>query len=114
VRPPALVVGRHGADRRGDTGPGATVSAVARRHDIRPQQLFGWRREMMIPEPEPPMAFVPALVEEPEKPGRARPKLVRSGRGDIELEIDGMLVRVRSGVEARTVAAVIKALKATR
>jgi len=33
--------------------PGATVSEVARRHDIRPQQLFGWRREMRIVDPEP-------------------------------------------------------------
>ena len=51
--------------------PGATVSDVARRHDIRPQQLFGWRREMRIPEPEPQLTFVPALVEAP-GPG-ARP-----------------------------------------
>lgn len=25
--------------------PGATVSEVARRHDLRPQQVFGWLRE---------------------------------------------------------------------
>ena len=94
--------------------PGATVSDVARRHDVRPQQLFGWRRGMRIPEPEPRMTFVPALVEEPEKPGRVRPRPARSGRGDIELEIDGVVVWVRRGAEAKTVAAVIKALKAVR
>ena len=94
--------------------PGATVSDVARRHDIRPQQLFGWRREMRIPEPEPRMTFVPALVEAPEKAERARPRPARAGRGDIELEIDGVAVRVRRGAEAKTVAAVIKALKAVR
>ena len=94
--------------------PGATVSEVARRHDIRPQQLFGWRREMRIVEPEPPMSFVPALVEAPERVERAKPTPARPGRGDIELEIDGVAVRVRRGAEARTVAAVIKALKAAR
>ena len=52
--------------------PGATVSDVARRHDIRPQQLFGWRRGMRIPESEPQMTFVPALVEAPAKAERAR------------------------------------------
>ena len=94
--------------------PGATVSQVARRHDIRPQQLFGWRRGMRILDPQPRMSFVPALVEAPEKAERARPKPARSGRGDIELEIDGVVVRVRRGAETKTVAAVIKALKATR
>jgi transposase len=94
--------------------PGATVSEVSRRHDIRPQQLFGWRREMRIADPEPRMSFVPALVEAPEKPERGRPRSPRAGRGDIELEIDGVVVRVRRGAEAKTVAAVIKALKATR
>jgi transposase len=94
--------------------PGATVSEVARRHDIRPQQLFGWRRGMRITDPEPAMSFVPALIEPPEKTERTRPKPARAGRGEIELEIDGVVVHVRRGAEAKTVAAVIKALKATR
>jgi len=94
--------------------PGATVLDVARRHDIRPQQLFGWRRGMRIADPEPQMTFVPALVEAPATAERARPQPARSGRGDIELEIDGVVVRVRRGAEAKTVAAVIKALKAVR
>jgi transposase len=96
--------------------PGATVSEVARRHDIRPQQLFGWRREMRIVDPEPTMSFVSAVVEaaDPGKVDRARPRPARTGRGDIELEFEGVVVRVRRGAEAKTVAAVIKALKATR
>lgn len=96
--------------------PGVTVSEVARRHDIRPQQLFGWRREMRIADPETTVSFVPAVVEAagPEAVSRARPKPARSGGGDIELEFEGVVVRVRRGAEARTVAAVIKALKAAR
>ena len=61
--------------------PGATVSDVARRHDIRPQQLFGWRRGMRISEPEPRMTFGPALVEAPEKPGRPRRHRAGDRRG---------------------------------
>ena len=38
----------------------------------------------------------------------------RSRDGGIELDIDGVVVRVSRGAEARTVAAVIKALKAQR
>jgi transposase len=93
--------------------PGATVSEVARRHDIRPQQLFGWRRGMRIPTPEPRMSFVPALIAAPATAERAPQRPARAGRGDIELEIEGVVVRVRRGAEARTVAAVIKALKAS-
>lgn len=92
--------------------PGATVSEVARRYDIRPQQLFGWRRGMRTVEPAAHITFVPALVEAPGKAERARGKPARAGRGDIELEIDGVVVRVRRGAETKTVAAVIKALKA--
>jgi transposase len=96
--------------------PGATVSEVARRHDIRPQQLFGWRGEMRVADPGPPVNFVPALVEaaDPERGVRSRAKPARTGRGDIELEFDGVVVRVRRGAEAKTVAAVIRALKAER
>jgi len=102
--------------------PGARVSEVARRHDLRPQQLFGWLREarrtaelapapMFAPvvlEPAPPVA---ALVKsEP----RALRKTRRSRDGDIELEIDGVTVRVGRDAEAKTVAAVIHALKKPR
>jgi transposase len=41
-RATAMVGGRQGADRRGNADAGAMVPEVARRHDIRPQQLFGW------------------------------------------------------------------------
>ena len=42
--------------------PGAVVSEVARRHDVRPQQLFGWLREARTA-PEAPTSFVAVVVE---------------------------------------------------
>ena len=46
--------------------PGAVVSEIARRHGLRPQQVFGWRREARIAPDEDGgecLAFVPAVVE---------------------------------------------------
>jgi transposase len=65
--------------------------------------------------------FAPVLVEGPALPvaspppePKPRPKKTRERTGGIELEIDGVVVRVGRGAEVRTVAAVIKALKAQR
>lgn len=95
--------------------PGATVCAVARRHGLTPQQLFTWRRALRV---EAEAAFVPVVVApEPEpapKPAPTRRRSRGSSRfgGLIELEIDGVVVRVGRGSDAKTVAAVIRALKA--
>jgi len=97
-----------------------TVSAVARRYALSPQQLFAWRRasrqsrEVEVPE----AMFVPAVVMAPSsqpmaKPARPRKRKATREAGVIELEIDGIVMRVARGADARTVAAVIRALKAT-
>jgi transposase len=96
--------------------PGAVVSEVARRRDVRPQQLFGWLREARSA-PEAPTRFVPVVIEPVEAtPVAATPKKrrKRSAGGGIEVEIDGVTVRIGRGAETRTVAAVIQALKAGR
>lgn len=103
--------------------PGAVVSEVARRHGLTPQQLFGWRRAARRSAGEEGDAvrprFVPAVVEQPmPEPVRKRRKRRGVGRiggatGTIEMEIGGVTVRVGRGAEAKTVAAVIRALKAT-
>jgi transposase len=88
---------------------GESVCAVARRHGLSPQQLFGWRRQAREPlatRAEP--LLVPAVVET--LPTEPRPQ--RRQRRAVELEIDGVSVRVGRGADARTVAAVIRALKA--
>lgn len=98
--------------------PGETVCSVARRHALTPQQLFTWRREARRRR-EPaaaaaPALFVPAVVApSPEMaPRRRRRRQIQASPAAIELEIDGVTVRVGRGAEARTVAAVIRALKA--
>lgn len=101
---------------------GDSVSAVARRHGLSPQQLFGWRRELQAswsaPEHTEGLQFVPAVLD-----AASSSPLVRSqrrtprhraepGAGMIEVEIDGVTVRVGHGADARTVTAVLRALKA--
>ena len=99
-----------------------TVSAVARRYALSPQQLFAWRRaarQPLVASPVPEPLFVPAVVTAalqeptPTRPARPRKRKTPGSTGIIELEIDGIAMRVGRGADARTVTAVIRALKAT-
>jgi len=102
--------------------PGAVVSEVARRHGLTPQQVFGWRRQArraaVARSDAEALQFVPAVVEAPlpASAGRRRERKptrqMERTSGIIEVEIDGVTVRVGRGVEAKTVAAVLRALKA--
>lgn len=94
-----------------------SVCAVARRHGLTPQQLFTWRRQARGALDTPaPSLFVQAVVEpELPAPDLAKPQRRLGSRavdsGLIEVEIDGVVVRVGRGAEAKTVAAVLKALR---
>ncbi len=101
---------------------GGTVCAVARRHALSPQQLFTWRRlarqaKAQVATPEP--FFVPAVVapvrpeQESKRSPQAKKRKAARDAGLIELEIDGIAMRVGRGADAKTVAAVIRALKAS-
>jgi transposase len=108
---------------------GETVCAVARRHALSPQQLFTWRRlarRSTVEMSAPATLFVPAVIGPPvtkaaggeptsESKRLPRPRKKKAARetGVIELEIDGIGMRVGRGADAKTVAAVIRALKAT-
>ena len=101
---------------------GESVSAVARRHGLSPQQLFGWRRELQASQTARSHAeelqFVPAVVDKAtSSPSvRRQRKMLRGqvelGAGMIEVEIDGVTVRVSRGADAKTVRAVLRTLKA--
>ena len=101
---------------------GDSVSGVARRHGLSPQQLFGWRRQVResragLSKAEE-LEFVPAVVDAPlsapsvRRQRRARHCKAEAGAGIIEVEIDGVTVRVGRGADAKTVMVVLRALKA--
>ena len=113
-----------------ETSPGQeSVGAVARRHGMIPSQLFTWRRErrkqMEAQGSVPPVAqvaasfFVRAIIE-PSPPSEVLPvakrprRRRRSSLSAVELEIDGLAVKIASGADKELIAAVIEALKATR
>jgi len=103
-----------------------SVCAVARRHGLSPQQLFGWRRQAREAASAEAGAgapmFVPAVVESATPVAAAAASSQRHDRrragkaegvgGIIEVEIGGITIRVGRGADADTVAAVIAALKA--
>jgi transposase len=101
--------------------PGAVVSEIARRHGLSPQQLFGWRRQARQTAStsagkEAPL-FVPAVVDAPLPMPPLRNRAPKRARADsisgfIEVTIDGVTIRIGRGADARTIAAVIRALKA--
>ena len=102
--------------------PGVTVCAVARRHGLTPQQLFTWRRLARKPLEAVPVVeavpmFASVVLDVPMKPEAKEPEPARAPRrksssGAIELEIGGAIVRIASGADAATIAAVIQAVKA--
>ena len=91
---------------------GHSVCAIARRHGLSPQQLFGWRRRLRDAEAASAesggLEFVPAVVE-------ADPPAVASKAqtiaGTIEVEIGDVKIRIGRGADAATLAMVLRALK---
>jgi transposase len=99
---------------------GDSVCAVARRHGLSPQQLFGWRRRLRDAEVAAAEAggleFVPAVVdaERPAVGSRGELRLkVETIAGAIEIEIGGVKIRIGRGVDAATLTMVLRALKAS-
>lgn len=100
--------------------PGMVISDVARRHDINPSQLFGWVRQFRDEalalsgkecSTEKPM-FVPAVVDIAPVASATTPQSAPPPEpASIEILIGPAKVRLRGPVDAKTLAAVLKALK---
>jgi transposase len=87
--------------------PGVVISEVARRHDLRPQQLFAWRHQARrggLALPAETLSFVP-VVAAPEVPPAA------PTQATIEVEVGGAVVRVAAGFDAKLLTKVLHVVK---
>ncbi len=103
--------------------PGATLSAVARRHDIGMRLLFRWKQELAPPEPP---VFVSVTVEDaaqsagpdialPPPSPVAAPIIVERSSHEIEVELTGgRRIRFGRDTDPETVRAMVAALEGDR
>jgi transposase len=105
-----------------------SVRAVARRHGLDPSQIYAWRKDLrkrfearadILPSAQPDeVIFVPAVIEAagpPEPtPRRRSQQRRRTAPAVVELEIDGVAVKIAQGADAGVIGAVIEALRALR
>lgn len=95
-------------------GGGESVSAVARRHGLTPQQLFAWRRQTGrrgdAGAAANDVTFASVVVASPmceERSQRARP-----GAPMIEVVVGGLTVRVPPGADPAMLQVVLRAARA--
>jgi transposase len=93
--------------------PGMRVSDVARRWQLHPQQLFGWRqqarRERASQRPAPTndaiLSFVPIVAE-------SEASTATTGdAASIAIELAGAVVRITPSVDGEWLAAVLRAVR---
>jgi transposase len=90
--------------------PGASVSIVARRHDVNANQVFKWRRQMAV-EQSPAVQGVTLLpVAIAPEAGEPRARARRSGTIEITFS-GGARVCVRGEVSPETLRQVIELLR---
>lgn len=98
--------------------PGACVSAVARRWDVSPQQVFGWRRDRRnkaVERRSTEPSFVPIVQEpSPSLTAQTTPASVSSTAATIEIKIAGAVVRASPGMDVDQLTAVLRAVRRSR
>lgn len=94
--------------------PGAVISEIARRHGLRPQQVFGWRHEakkgLLALPGDGPLPFVPIVVADASS-AAAKPAVECTTVEVVEIEILGARVRARPGMDPGHLIAVLRAIR---
>jgi transposase len=111
--------------------PGMSVSEVARRWQVCPQQVFAWRREaragfLALPAEVTDLvqtSFVPIVSEMADNPvptsdvQDAAPRIERSSKAaaasSIEVKLAGAVIRVAIGTDTALLADVLRAIRAS-
>lgn len=102
--------------------PGASVSIVARRHDLNANQLFKWRRQFEEARRTPmvgPGGLVPVEIAPTSPPGpvvEARPAAAAEpAEGSIEITLPGgVRVKIKGAVDPAAIAAALGAVTKAR
>ena len=79
--------------------PGASVAEIARRADLRPSQLYRWRRDLT----EPTAAFAAVTVSPEPLPAAEQPVIV--------VELGGAVLRIAADASPALVSAVVRSLR---
>ena len=99
--------------------PGASVSALAQEHGINANLLFYWRRlhlraQNLCAAAAPSPTLLPVTVRcdgsAPTATPLQAPAAPRTSTGTIEIDIDGVRVRLRGTVDAASLRCVLQAL----
>lgn len=100
--------------------PDARIADVARRHDVKPQQIYTWRRKFLAKQSEPVISFLPvALIatetsDEAERPAPVeKPAAKRSAR-PMRIEIGckgGRVLKVEANIGPDVLKALIRSVE---
>jgi transposase len=97
--------------------PGASVSVVARRHDLNANQLFRWRRQLAGAARVSELGWLPVEIS-PEPSVSAAPPGPAAAKpldGSIEIALlGGVRVRIKGTVDPATVGAALRAVMKAR
>jgi len=97
--------------------PGVTVAEVARRHELHPNQLHGWRKDARLRSlpivPNPQARFVPVELAGADQPALPPAAIAAETTPPLVIEVvlrNGRVMRFPERIEARRAARLVDAL----